>query len=160
PWMPEERRKDAAGWKKVAQSMNRIAIDAKQRGFNVAYHNHSFEFQKFDGQYGLDIVWANSDALRSELDTYWVAHGGLDPVAYINQLGRRILLLHLKDMAPGADRKFAPVGSGTLDFKTILDAGNKAGVQWGIVEQDNCYATPPLQAIRTSFENLKQLGAA
>jgi hypothetical protein len=35
-----------------------------------------------------------------------------------------------------------------------------AGARWGIVEQDNCYDTPPVEAVRTSFEKLRQLGAA
>jgi sugar phosphate isomerase/epimerase len=71
-----------------------------------------------------------------------------------------VLLLHLKDMAAGPDKKFAEVGTGILDFKPILAAAEKAGAQWGAVEQDNCYDTPPLEAIKTSLENLKKLGAS
>src|SRR5687768_10475847 len=52
PSVPETRRKDADGWKQIAQSMNKLAQQAKDRGFNFAYHNHSFEFQKFNGQTG------------------------------------------------------------------------------------------------------------
>ncbi len=62
-------------------------------------------------------------------------------------------------MAPGPDRKFAEVGTGLLNFKAILEAAGRNGVAWGIVEQDTTYDTPPLEAIRTSFENLKRLGA-
>ena len=38
-------------------------------------------------------------------------------------------------------------------------AAEKNGVRWGIVEQDNTFNTAPLEAIRTSLENLKKLGA-
>ena len=58
----------------------------------------------------------------------------------------------------GEDKKFAPVGTGTLDFKAILAAADKNGVRWGFVEQDQTYGMPPLEAIKTSFENLKKLG--
>jgi len=51
------------------------------------------------------------------------------------------------------------VGAGTLDFKSILAAMQQAGARWGIVEQDNCYDVPPVEAVRTSFENLRKLGA-
>jgi hypothetical protein len=30
-------------------------------------------------------------------------------------------------------------------------------VKFGAVEQDNCYGKPTLEAIRTSFENLKKM---
>lgn len=181
PWMPEERRKDADGWKQVAVTLNRIGGECRQRGFEFAYHNHSFEFQKFTlrdpietaaeanppsdssqlEKTGLDLLFAQTDPalVKAELDVYWVQHGGFDPIVWIKQLGPRCLLLHLKDMAPGGERKFAPVGAGTLDFAEILKAARDVGVKWGIVEQDTTYETPPLEAIRTSFENLKNLGA-
>jgi sugar phosphate isomerase/epimerase len=162
PWMPENRRKDAAGWKQVAQSLNRIGRAVHERGMTFGYHNHSFEFQQFDGVKGYDILWENTEPhlVKAEVDVYWVKHGGEDPVERINKLGDRVLLLHLKDMAAGPDKKFAEVGTGILDFKAILAAAEKAGAQWGAVEQDNCYDTPPLDAIKTSLENLKKLGVS
>src|SRR5678816_663196 len=131
PWMPEERRKDAAGWKACAASLNKIARACHERGIDFAYHNHSFEFQKFDGKTGLDIVFENTEPhlVKAELDVYWVKHGGEDPVARINKFGDRVIALHLKDMAAGDDKKFAEVGRGTLDFKAILDAATKNGVR-------------------------------
>jgi sugar phosphate isomerase/epimerase len=162
PWIPEERRKDAAAWRTIAGILNRAGQAAVDRGFDFAYHNHSFEFQKFDGKYALDILWEHTDhkLVKSELDVYWVQHGGVDPAAYIRQLGGRCILLHLKDMAAGPDKRFAPVGTGILDFKAICDEATKAGVKFGVVEQDNCYDTPPLESIRISLENLKKLGVA
>ena len=62
-------------------------------------------------------------------------------------------------MAGGADKNFAPVGTGTIDYKAVLAAAEKNEVRWGLVEQDKTYDTPPLDALRTSIENLKKLGA-
>jgi sugar phosphate isomerase/epimerase len=163
PYMADTRRKDASGWLQVAESMNKIGQAVVGRGLNFGYHNHSFEFQTFDnGKTGMEILFEHTDPrlVKAELDLFWVKHGGQDPVGYLNQLGGRTILVHLKDMAAGADRKFAPVGTGTIDFKPIIDACRKHGVQWGIVEQDSTYDVPPLDAIRTSFENLKKIGAA
>ena len=162
PWMPEARRKDADGWKSAARSLNQAGRACHERGIDFAYHNHSFEFQKFDGKTGLDILFENCEPhlVKAEIDVYWVKHGGEDPVARINQLGDRVVALHLKDMAPGDDKKFAEVGAGVLDFKAILDAATKHGVRYGAVEQDNTYGRDPLAAIRTSYENLKKLGAS
>jgi sugar phosphate isomerase/epimerase len=162
PYMPDDRRKDAAGWKQAAGSLNQIGRACHERGFDFAYHNHSFEFQKFDGKTGLDILFDNCEAhlVRAEVDVYWVKHGGEDPVERLNKLGDRVMLLHLKDMAPGDDKKFAEVGTGILDFKAILETATKLGAKWGAVEQDNTYGRPPLEAIKTSYENLKKLGAS
>src|SRR4051812_26152977 len=41
PWMPEERRKDADGWKKCAEVLTRIGRACHERGVDFAYHNHS-----------------------------------------------------------------------------------------------------------------------
>jgi sugar phosphate isomerase/epimerase len=162
PWMPEARRKDAEGWKAVAKSLNQAGRACHERGVDFAYHNHSFEFQKFDGKTGLDILFENSEPhlVKAEIDVYWVQHGGEDPVARLNLLGDRVVALHLKDMAAGDDKKFAEVGTGVLDFKSILETAKKHGVRYGAVEQDNTYGKDPLAAIKTSYENLKKLEAS
>ncbi|MDW8289964.1 MAG: sugar phosphate isomerase/epimerase, partial [Armatimonadota bacterium] len=61
PWLAEELRRDADGWKGVAQRMNAIGQKVVDAGFVFGYHNHSFEFQRFDGKYGLDILMENTD---------------------------------------------------------------------------------------------------
>lgn len=162
PHLVEARRKDAAGWKQVAASLNKIGEACQKRGLVLAYHNHNFEFLQFDGKAALDILFGETDPkfVKSELDVYWVRKGGADPVTYINKLSNRLPLLHLKDMDHSADQKFAAVGTGVLDFKAILAAAQKANVQWYIVEQDSHYGTPPMDSVRTSFENLKKLGVA
>ena len=159
--LPENRRKSAADWRIAADGFTKTAEACRKRGRNFAYHNHSFEFQRFDGRTGFDLLWDATDPalVRSELDTYWVHHGGADVVSTLDRLGPRVLLLHLKDMAPGPERRFAPVGTGVLNFPAILAAAERAGVEWGIVEQDTTYGLPTLDSLRTSFENLKKIGA-
>lgn len=161
PWIPEARRQDAAGWRAVAKSLSKIAESANRRGFELAYHNHSFEFDHYGNQTGMELLFgAASPAVKAEVDVYWVRHGGVDPVKLIEQFGHRTLALHLKDMARGDDRRFAPVGTGLLDFLAISEATAKVGVLYAAVEQDDCYGAPPMDAIRMSYENLKRLGIA
>ena len=160
-FLPEPRRKDAAGWKSSAALLDRIGRSCRARGIELAYHHHHFEFQKLDGQYGLELLWQNSDPanVKAELDTFWIRYGGEDPAGYISRLGSRATHLHLKDMQPGPQRRFGEVGTGTLDFPAILDAARRAGVRWGIVEQDLTYDRPPLESLRISLDNLRKLGA-
>jgi sugar phosphate isomerase/epimerase len=160
-FLPEGHRKDAAGWRASADVLNRIGEECLRRGIELAYHHHHFEFQKFDGQYALDLLWQNTDPrfLKAELDTFWLRYGGVDPARYISKLGARATHLHLKDLLPGPPVRFGEIGTGVLDFPGILNAANEAGVRWGIVEQDSTYKRPPLEAVRMSLEKLKALGA-
>ena len=161
PWLEESQRTSAADWRRVGESLSRFAQAANARGIELAYHNHSFEFERFEGKTAMQILFdcASSD-VKAELDVYWLAHGGEDPVGFIERFGKRTIALHLKDMARGAERRFAPVGEGILDFVAIAEAGRRVGMKYAAVEQDDCYGQPPLEAIRVSFENLKRLGIA
>lgn len=161
PYLPDERRKDAAGYEATAKALEKVGLQLHQHGVILAYHNHSFEFQKFGDKTGMDILFGNTQPhlVAAEIDVYWVKHAGVDPVAYLNQLGSRVRALHLKDMANETDKRFAPVGAGILDMKGILAAAEKNEVRWGIVEQDNTYSEATLQSITKSLENLKKLGA-
>ena len=160
PWMPEERRQDAAGWKATAEKLTEIGAALHKQGLTFCYHNHSFEFQKFAGEYGLDILYGNScpACLKAQLDTYWVQHGGESPAAYIKKYSGRVPLVHLKDMTAGENPTFTEVGNGILDWKAIFAAAEAAGTEWFIVEQDVC-AGPSLESAKISFDNLKKMGA-
>lgn len=160
PWVGEALRSEA-GYRSVGTKLEALAPRAAARGFTLSYHNHSFEFAVFGGKTGLDLIFEGTDPakVRSELDVYWVRHGQQDPVAYIRKLGKRLSHLHLKDMSKSEPNKFAAVGTGMLDIKGILAAGAEAGVEWGVVEQDNCYETPTLKLAEVCFQQLRQLGA-
>ena len=159
PWLPAERRTGAAAWRGVADALNRAGERCRAAGRQLCYHHHDFEFQPADGSTGFDILFSSTDPalVKAELDVYWAAFAGRDPVALIGQLGERAPLIHLKDMTGGENRTFAEVGHGTLDFAAILAACDRAGAEWLIVEQDRC-AGDPLESVRMSLEYLKSLG--
>ena len=160
PFLPPERRRDARGYEATAKVLEAVGNQLHQFGLILAYHNHAFEYVRYGDKTGLDILFENTSPhlVAAEVDVYWVKNAGADPVEQINKLGERVRLLHLKDLA-GADKRFAPVGTGSIDFKAILAAAEKNGVRFGIVEQDQSYNTSPLESIRTSLENLKKIGA-
>ncbi len=64
------------------EKYNEVGEFAKARGMHFYYHNHFHEFQKFDGEYVMDILLANTDPklVSFELDAFWAARGGMDPV--------------------------------------------------------------------------------
>ena len=73
----------------------------------------------------------------AEVDLYWAKVGGADPTEVLTQLGQRARFLHVKDgPADSPKSSMTAVGSGTMDFPPILEAGSAA--EWHIVELDRC----------------------
>jgi sugar phosphate isomerase/epimerase len=161
PWLPEHMRRSAADYSKVAEFLTEVGEECQEQGMELCYHNHAFEFEKFNGEYALDMLFRESysDLVKSELDTYWVEYGGESAVEYIRKYADRLPLVHLKDMAADEKRSFAEVGEGTLDFHAIIHACREAGVDWLIVEQDACQR-PPFESIEISLNNLRKMGYA
>lgn len=160
PFLPPDRRPDGAGYRTLAQTLSEIGRTVQQHGLQMAYHNHDFELQRFDGATGLEIMRDNSDPalLAFELDMYWVAYAGMDPLAVLKSFAGRVPLVHLKDMKAG-NRVFAEVGSGTLDIPAIIATAEQAGAEWFIVEQDRC-ERPALESVKMSIEYLRSIGRA
>jgi len=164
-----------------AKKMNEIGEQFRKRGITFLYHNHHWEFIKFEGEYALDILLRITDPelVQTELDTYWIRRGGEDPAAYLSKLRNRAPLLHLKDMGAGGkqlfeetgegkldfmsivakvgDEHFAEVGEGILDFRQIAGVAEEIGTKWLIVEQDVC-RRDPFESLKISYDNLARLG--
>ena len=62
---------------------------SRSSGIRLGYHNHAFEFAPLDGTTVWDILLAElPPEVEIELDVYWAAFGGRDPVAEIRRHGR------------------------------------------------------------------------
>jgi sugar phosphate isomerase/epimerase len=157
--LPQEYR-NAEGYARFAKEASDVAKRLAEGGLTFSYHNHSFELEKFNGRTGLEILYQDSDPkyFNSELDTYWIQHGGGDPAAWIRELKGRAYIVHLKDMAmDDRTQLFAEVGEGNLNWSAILDACKEADVEWYIVEQDTCQRDP-FESLGISLRNLKGMG--
>lgn len=175
PFSAPDRRNTKEKCVEFAKKLDEIGAKLKEHGITFGYHNHNFEFEKFDDEYILDIFFANSspENVIVELDTFWVTAAGVDPVAYIKKYGKRCRLVHLKDMAPNAheifeqfkkgekpsNSPFAEVGYGTMDIKAIIQASEEVGADWFIVEQDMSNRDT-LESITMSYNYLKSIGKA
>ena len=148
--------KTAESWKRVCQTLNSIGEVVRNRGLMLAYHNHDFEFVPFgDGTTPFHLLMTETDPLdvKLELDVYWVAKAGLDPVQCLKDGRDRILLVHLKGLA--SDGSTVEVGAGVLDFERIVRTALLAGVRHLFVEQDT--SADPLASIGVSLRFLEQL---
>lgn len=144
---PEERTDD--NYRKLPELLNQSGEITKQAGIRMAYHNHDFEFEKFDETKNIyDFILENSssDLVKMELDLYWISKAGLDPLIYFEKYPKRFPLWHVKDMKAGT-KNFSEIGNGTIDFERIFEAKEKADLDYWFLEQDS--------SDRDIFESIK-----
>lgn len=161
PWKGPQKNIDA--FKQFADEFNQKGEICKKNGIRFAYHNHDYSFVMQDGQMGQDVMMKNSDPelVDFEMDIYWVVAAGQDPVAWLNKYPNRFRLCHVKDRSktPVTDngKNSVELGTGTIDFGTILKAARKNGMQHFIVEQEAYPNGTPLQAVKTDADYMKKL---
>ena len=181
PYMTEEYRPGAEKFDELIEGIKKIGTKARELGMTLLYHNHDFEFVKIGDEYGLDVLYASVDEeiFKTELDTCWVNVGGENPAEYILKYTGRSPVVHLKDFVINGEQKgslykligiddeeasdnteegfaFRPVGYGCQDFKAILEASDKAGAEWVVVEQDEAtMGKTPIESAEMSRNYLK-----
>lgn len=136
-------------WLKGARRLDDLGAKLRATGMRLSYHNHAFEFEKFpdDNRYKLDILMEATDAanLGAELDLAWAYVGGADPAACIRKYKGRCPVVHAKDVVrakEGRRQAFKPLGQGELNWPEIFAAGDAAGTEWYVYEQDSGEGSP------------------
>ncbi|MDP9383480.1 MAG: sugar phosphate isomerase/epimerase [Chloroflexota bacterium] len=158
PGIPQERRATADQVRQLAETFNELGrICREQAGLRFGYHNHAHEFEPLDGSNMWEIIADNTDPslVDLQLDIFWAAYGGVDPVELMRKHAGRLPQVHVKDMASDEQRSDMPVGEGTLPYDQYLRAASEAGAQVYIVEQDN--PRNAMEDVRVSLRNLEQL---
>lgn len=159
PSIPSTYRTEE-GYAQFAKEATELGKRLAEEGITLAYHNHSFEFERFGKETGLSILFKESDPkyLTAELDTYWVQHGGADPIDWIRKLKDRQRVIHLKDMVIKDNQQImAEVGEGNLNWPGIIEACKEVGIEWYIIEQDRCQRDP-FESLAISLRNLQEMG--
>ncbi|QBA64719.1 sugar phosphate isomerase/epimerase family protein [Muriicola soli] len=144
----------------LTEIINQLGEKAHNAGLKLLYHNHDFEFMEDEeGLVPIDYMLENTDPkyVNFQMDLYWVTRAGADPLAYFEKYPGRFKIWHVKDMDEKG--RFAPVGRGSIDFKTILEHKQLSGMKYYMVEQDMTFdGMEPLDAIRISHDALKEIG--
>ncbi len=161
-------RERADQLKATAERSNKAGEKCKKAGIQLCYHHHSFEFQPLEGgKTGMDIFIENFDKelVKFEIDVFWAAIGGWDPVQTLERLAGRVAQVHLKDLLPKTPNifdegqvpkeAFKEVGAGGIDMKSVMAVSKKIGVDQCHVEQDQ--SPDPVQSIQLSMSNLKKI---
>ena len=185
PWMGIEEHQGHGKFDETLANFKKVGKELKDNGIQLLYHNHDFEFEKFEGKYLLDWLYesVDEDLLKTEIDTCWVHYAGVNPAEYIKKYTGRSPVVHLKDFVcknlgggpvyaliddsgkegdkPSKEDngfEFRPVGYGIQDMPAILKAAEEAGAEYAIVEQDQPTTASALESAKLSREYLKKLG--
>ena len=163
---------------KYAEKLEEYGKRFAAHGIKFYHHHHEYEFQRYGGKYGLEILMeaTSPQYVGFEMDTHWLQYAGQDPVLWIKRMKGRADLVHLKDyrivMPPegvsGAEKsikelrkkivQFAEIGTGALDMPGIINACIETGVKYMPIEQDTSYDLCPYESIRISVENIRKMG--
>ncbi len=138
---------------KLVELLNAAGDKAVKENMKVGYHNHAHEFKEIDGKFPLDIIAENTnDNVILEIDVFWVAYAGIDPVEYIKKWGKKVELVHLKQIDSG--KANVDAGDGIIDMKKVKEASEYA--RYFILEHEE-YDKPVWDSIQNDFDYLKKI---
>lgn len=158
PWVaPEERTEES--FRQIQKELERLAAKCREKGIQLQYHNHDFEYQTMGGGRVIDFLLNTSDTYTFEMDTFWTEFAGINAPEYMRQLGSRVPMIHIKDYS-GVNEEGRPqitaIGTGKLNNEPIIKAAREQGKQWLIVELDD---TPlhPLESAKISIDYIHKV---
>ncbi|MBQ9299691.1 MAG: sugar phosphate isomerase/epimerase, partial [Clostridia bacterium] len=139
-------------------TLEKLADLCAGRGITLQYHNHDFEYEMQDGERIMDYLLRANSSYLFELDTFWAGYAGVDPVKYMQELGERVQMIHIKDYLgiKDGEHRFAAIGTGTMDNAPIIRSARDMNKQWVIVELDNSPLTP-MESARISIDNVRRI---
>jgi sugar phosphate isomerase/epimerase len=155
PYVPTERWNTIEGIKATARQLNEAATKGVEYGVRVGYHNHWWEVESvIDGKTAIEQL---ADHLNPEvvleLDTYWAAVGGQNPVELLGRLGSRVKFIHIKDGPVTSDpASQLAVGAGRMPIWDVLNAARF--LEAGVVELDDFHGDM-FEAVQASYNYLR-----
>lgn len=166
--LPWEARQNVDVLNAFIDEFNACAAKYAEHGMKLTYHNHSFEFKRLeDGRTLFDhfVEKFDKENVSFVLDTYWLQHGGKDIREMIELLAGRVDILHIKDMEACHPTKIGEatveipsiteIGSGNLNFKSILATAEACGVKYIVVEDDRAVDVGSFAAVEKSANYIK-----
>jgi sugar phosphate isomerase/epimerase len=161
PHVPLARWQTLEDLQRSADRLNDAAAKAAELGLKVGYHNHDHELSAtIDGTPALEVFAGLLDpAVVLEVDLYWAAAGGVDPVGLLGRLGDRVIAVHVKDgpITPGMSSRQRPLdqqpaGRGDVPLVAALETAKSA--EYAVIEFDH-YEGDTFAGIAESYAFLR-----
>jgi sugar phosphate isomerase/epimerase len=148
-WIGHQGTFDEKSCREAAEVFNKAGEVLAKHGLKFFYHTHGYEFQPYGSETLFDLLLKETkpEYVSYEMDVFWIVHAGQDPVALFEKYSDRFALVHLKDMKQGTPVGLltgtSPVtndvalGTGTINYRRVLPAAQKAGVKWYFIEDES-----------------------
>ena len=122
--------------KKAADEYNRMGEKAAAAGIQQGLHNEDFELTKVNGQrtYDLLLKLLDKKLVKFQFQVSTIAEG-YDAAEYFTRHPGRFISMHVQGW-DAKNRKEAPVGQDSLDWKKIFTAAKTGGIKNYFVEMD------------------------
>lgn len=156
--MPTEYRDSLESAREFAQTFQKISEKVAKKGLSLAYHNHDFEFQKFENDKTImDVLLEETDPATVKLipDVAWVQWAGINPCDFLNQIGDRVKVVHMKDyIDQNGDIRFVEFGDGLVDFDAIYQTCMRLNLPYAVYEQDSGWTKNAKDSCLVSFKRM------
>lgn len=136
-----------ADLQKAIVDFNRIGKTLQAKGLVFFYHLHGYEFGSDDQGLYVDELVQNTDPayVTFELDAFWTAITGYDPVQLLRRYPGRFDLIHVKDLrrrtvlstSGGApDETSVPIGCGSIHYPALFREAAKQKIKLYFIEDE------------------------
>jgi len=166
-WIPHDGANfTEADVQKAATVFNSAGAKARAAGLRFFYHTHGYEFRPHASGNLFDLLMSKTESkdVFVQMDVFWVQHPGQDPVKLFEKYGKRIKLMHLKDIKKGlvgdttgtapADSDVV-LGTGQVEWPRLLAAAKKAGVAYYFIEDESSTAATQIPLTLQYLEQVK-----
>jgi sugar phosphate isomerase/epimerase len=135
PWIPTEQRASLDHVKHLAETCNVLGAALATEGITFVYHNEDYDFLPLGDSTLWHTLVEHTDPalLKLQFDLFTAELMNAAPLSLMLEYGQRMTSLHLSDMH---NRRYVPIGNGSLHWPSILAAARATAVEWLIVEQD------------------------
>ena len=166
-WIPHDRPFSREVAEAAAGHFDTWGRKLKDAGLQFAYHVHGYEFQPGADGTLFDLIAKSTDPalVAFEMDVFWVARGGGDPVALFRAHPGRFPLTHLKDIRKGTtlcdptgtapDETSVILGEGMIDWPGVLREANKQGTKYHFIEDEHPESEKQIPVSLQYLANLK-----
>jgi sugar phosphate isomerase/epimerase len=122
--------------KRAADEYNKMAEKASQAGIQQGLHNEDFELTEVDGKRTYDILFELLDPklVKFQFQVSTISRG-YDAAEYFTKYPGRFISMHVQGW-DAKDKKIAPVGQDSLDWKKIFTAAKTGGINNYFVEMN------------------------
>jgi len=148
-WAVHKDPFDEAQAREVIEVFNKAGAATRKVGIRFFYHLHGFEFVKHGNGTLADLLITGSDPdlVSFQMDVLWVFFPGQDPASWLLKYPGRWTSMHLKDLKKGVERgpltgktdvrNDVPLGTGQVDWTSVLAAARKVGVKYYFIEDES-----------------------